>query len=93
MPQRIKQLIYLTIGIFVVADIALHLQLPGGGSLFGRLTRERTAPAPEEGKGQSRPSQALERQRGSRIWVVFINKGASVCFQYLAADLWYQPQY
>ena len=77
MPQRIKQLIYLTIGIFVVADIALHLQLPSGGSLFGKLTRERTAPAPEEGKDQSRPPQALERQRGPRIWVDATDQWAS----------------
>ncbi|MAI12046.1 MAG: hypothetical protein CBD27_09895 [Rhodospirillaceae bacterium TMED167] len=69
MFQRIKHLIYLTIGIFVVADIALHLQLPGSGSLFGKLTRERAAPAPEEGKDQSRLPQPLKRQRGPRIWV------------------------
>jgi len=77
MPQRIKQLIYLTIGIFVVADIALHLQLPGGGSLFGKLTRERTAPAPKEGEGQPRPPQSLERQRGPRIWVKETDQWAS----------------
>ena len=77
MPQRIKQLIYLAIGIFVIADIALHLQLPGGGSLFGKLTRERTAPAPEEGKDQSRPPQSLERQRGPRIWVDATDQWAS----------------
>ena len=77
MRNRVKQLIYLTIGIFVVADIALHLQLPGGGSLFGKLTRDRTAPAPREGKGQSRPPQYLERQRGPRIWVDATDQWAS----------------
>ena len=77
MPKRIKQLIYLTIGIFVVADIALHLQLPGGGSLFGKLTQERTAPAPEEGKNQSRLPQSLKRQHGPRIWVNATNQWAS----------------
>ncbi len=62
--RRFKQLAYLLVGIFVVADIALHLQLPGG-SLFGKLTKKQTGPA-AKWDGSAQP---LQRHRGPRVWV------------------------
>ena len=63
--RRLKHLGYLLVGIFVVADLALHLQLPGGGSLFGKLTQKEAAPAAKE----DGTTQSLKRRRGPRVWV------------------------
>jgi len=62
--RRLKHLIYLLVGIFVVADIALHLQLPGG-SLFSKITQQKATPTPR-GDGTTQP---LKRRRGPRVWV------------------------